>query len=122
LVLGSSDKQLVHSSPDRQLVYGSYFNSIDILIKAQSVNSEEAHTDRITSVNKVVHQLRSRIICMVVASLHTFTPSPNSYAKLLFTNLKGRDDLIDGRVRAMCCDLEDSHLQLLDQTCALVHQ
>jgi hypothetical protein len=48
--LGSAGK-LVHSSTDQQ---------------GSSVTSEEAHTDCITSVNKVMHQLISRIICVMV--------------------------------------------------------
>jgi hypothetical protein len=43
--------KLVHSRTDHQ---------------GSSVTSEEARTDCITSINKVVHQLISRIICVVV--------------------------------------------------------
>jgi hypothetical protein len=35
-------------------------------LQGSSVTSEEARTDCITSINKVVHQLISRIICVVV--------------------------------------------------------
>jgi hypothetical protein len=35
-------------------------------LQGSSVTSEETRTDSITSINKIVHQLISRIICVVV--------------------------------------------------------
>jgi hypothetical protein len=47
----------------------------------------------------------------------------DSYAKLVFMNLREEItlEMQAGRVGAMCCDLENSHLEQLDQTCVLVH-
>jgi hypothetical protein len=48
------------------LLHGRYLNSDGVIIKAQSVTLEETRIDYITSVNKVVHQLVLRTICVVV--------------------------------------------------------